>query len=107
MVARKTFAHPNGTYSYVCGNKNWLGSLEQSLNILAFGQAAQFCGGARFELAVSLPLAVSDLRVLIQTRFPLMPVNYMVAINMEYASNDRIIDDTSAEIAIIPPVSGG
>jgi hypothetical protein len=84
-----------------------VGPLEHTLNILAFGQASLFCGGGRFEISTSLPITVSQLRHLIQLRFPMMPANYMVAIQLEYAANERIIDSPHLEIAIVPPVSGG
>ncbi|MEN9639926.1 MAG: hypothetical protein RLZZ262_1795 [Bacteroidota bacterium] len=81
--------------------------MEHSLNILAFGQASLFCGGSSFVINAALPITVDELRCLIHKKFPMMPTNYMVAIQLEYASNDQIIGDSNCEIAIIPPVSGG
>lgn len=77
------------------------------MTILAFGQASIFCGGSSFVLDTVLPITVEEFRGLIRKKFPMMPTNYMVAIQLEYAENDRIIDNVNTEIAIIPPVSGG
>jgi molybdopterin converting factor small subunit len=79
----------------------------KELNLLAFGQASQFCGGKTFVLQVELPMTISDLRQAIQQKFPLMPANYMVAVDLTYAADTLVIDKENAEIAIIPPVSGG
>jgi molybdopterin converting factor small subunit len=84
-----------------------VGQLGQTLNILAFGQASLFCGGSSFQITTDLPISVQELRELVHARFPIMPVNFMVAVNLEYAANDRMISSTDLEIAIIPPVSGG
>jgi molybdopterin converting factor small subunit len=79
----------------------------RKLTILAFGQAAQFCGGRHFDVMIKLPCSVADLRGAIAERFPLMQSNYMIAMNQTYANPNDLIEDPNVELALIPPVSGG
>lgn len=53
-------------------------------------------------------IEVGALRNKLQTLFPDLSSirGYMVAVNQEYASDDKILTSND-EVAIIPPVSGG
>jgi molybdopterin converting factor small subunit len=79
----------------------------KEITVLAFGQSSQFCGGKTFVVSVHLPMTILDLRQAIHQKFPLMPPNFMIAVDLTYAADTRVIENENAEIAIIPPVSGG
>jgi molybdopterin converting factor small subunit len=79
----------------------------KQLTVLAFGQANQFCGGKTFVIQMELPMTIMDLRKAIHQKFPLMPANFMIAVDLTYAADTYVVANENAEIAIIPPVSGG
>jgi len=77
------------------------------VNVLAFGIAKDIFGGSTIMLDVQGNTA-SDLKATLEQQFPRLKQlrSYMIAVNNEYAGDNRTIDETD-EIAIIPPVSGG
>jgi molybdopterin synthase sulfur carrier subunit len=77
------------------------------VNVLAFGIAKDIFGSSSIE--VELRIAdVKSLKALLEERYSRLAAlkSYMVAVNNEYATDDRVLATTD-EIAIIPPVSGG
>ena len=78
------------------------------ITLLFFGKAREI---ARVKnLVLSLPAAstVGSLRSILSEQFPGLDASlaFAVAINQRYAQNEDVIPD-NAEVAIIPPVSGG
>ncbi|MBC1914983.1 molybdopterin converting factor subunit 1 [Listeria seeligeri] len=53
---------------------------------------------------------VGEVRELISSEFPEIAVDLsscMIAVNMEFQQNQDVLPEKLAEIAVIPPVSGG
>lgn len=78
------------------------------MKILAFGIAREIFGGSTIDVALNDNATVSDLKQLLEERYERLKAirSYMVAVNNEYAADDKVIS-AQDEIAIIPPVSGG
>ncbi|GEN66453.1 MULTISPECIES: MoaD/ThiS family protein [Chryseobacterium] len=78
------------------------------LNILAFGIAKDIFGTPDMEIETTEDLNVGQLKDILEDRFPQLRKlkSYFIAVDEEYADDDRIITGTN-EIAVIPPVSGG
>jgi molybdopterin synthase sulfur carrier subunit len=78
------------------------------IKVLAFGIAKDIFQNAFAEIDVETDLTVSDLKVVVEEKYPKLALlkSYMVAVNNEYAKDDQVLNSTD-EIAIIPPVSGG
>lgn len=77
------------------------------VNILAFGIAKEILG--KNQLAVDFDGSTSqDLKKSLEEQFPRLQQlpSYLVAVNNEYVI-DPVVINSNAEIAIIPPVSGG
>jgi molybdopterin synthase sulfur carrier subunit len=81
------------------------------MKILLFGVLQDIVGERSIridtEIANSLK-TVSELKAFINGKYPLFRgiTSIAVAVNMEYAADDKAIQITD-EIAFIPPVSGG
>ncbi len=74
-----------------------------------FAVARQLAGSDSVDVELSDGATVADLRNAIQDQFPELAhvVRHVAfALNTEYAQDDTMIPD-EAEIACIPPVSGG
>lgn len=79
------------------------------ISIKLFAAAAQLAGGRSIDVEVTDQATVSDLRRCLIDQHPaLAPLanHMMVAVDHQYAPNETRLD-ASAEIALIPPVSGG
>lgn len=78
------------------------------INILAFGIAKDIVKGSDLVLELSDGATVADLKALLCRRYPGFErlASLRVAVNSEYAEEDRTLGD-SDEIVLIPPVSGG
>lgn len=76
--------------------------------ILLFGILTDLMGSKKIHLELKTPSSVKDLRVILSENFPKLQGNtsFSVAVNMEYAHDETIIQ-ASDTIALIPPVSGG
>jgi molybdopterin converting factor small subunit len=73
--------------------------------VMAFGPLAERLGGRRHELTVSLNSTIRDLVVdLGLTEW--ISFGLSVAMNGNRCSMDTIVED-GAEVALLPPVSGG
>ena len=78
------------------------------LKILAFGIAKDILGTQEYKLETDQEATVKDLKQLLRERFPEFSrlASLAIAVNAEYAQEDRVLSDQD-EIALIPPVSGG
>lgn len=78
------------------------------LNILAFGITKDIFGASEKELEVHDNIKVKELKDILENDFPqlLKLKSYFIAVNEEYAEDDKVIAAMD-EIAVIPPVSGG
>lgn len=78
------------------------------VKILAFGITKDILGASEKELETAENLNVGQLKNLLEESFPELKKlkSYFIALNEEYAEDEQIIE-SSDEIAIIPPVSGG
>jgi molybdopterin synthase sulfur carrier subunit len=78
------------------------------INVLAFGIAKEIIGNSVIDLEVNDTDSIGGLRSLLEKDFPALKKlgTYMIAVNNEYAGEQKTIKPTD-EVAIIPPVSGG
>ena len=78
------------------------------LKILTFGIARDIIGGATFDLELTEGATVGDLKRHILVKYPRFEAlsSLLVAVNEEYGDADLLLNSTD-EIALIPPVSGG
>jgi molybdopterin synthase sulfur carrier subunit len=78
------------------------------INVLAFGIAKDIFGSSIVSIELTDNSSVAVLKILLEQRYSRLGAikSYMVAVNNEYAADDKLITATD-EIAIIPPVSGG
>lgn len=78
------------------------------LRILAFGIAKDILGGSSISFHIKKAATVAELKKALLAQFPRFEnlVSLAIGVNEEYASDDRILQE-SDEIVIIPPVSGG
>lgn len=79
-----------------------------TFNLLAFGIVREIFDGKTMSLELFGNLTAGGLKNELEDRFPELKklASYLVAVNNEYAEDDRVIGPED-EIAIIPPVSGG
>lgn len=80
-----------------------------SYQILLFAAAKERVGAGSIELITRTGLTVGELKQALVAAHPclqsLLPSS-LIAVNSEYASEDLMIP-AGAEVAVIPPVSGG
>jgi molybdopterin converting factor subunit 1 len=79
------------------------------VRVKLFAVARQLAGGDAVEIEMSEPATIGRLREALAAQVPELAGiarHVMFAVGTEYASDDAAIDQ-SAEIACIPPVSGG
>lgn len=76
--------------------------------IKLFGITREIVGANQQVIESDSPLSVAALLVLLKEQYPPLKNirSLLVAVNSEYANPETMID-FSAEIALIPPVSGG
>ena len=83
--------------------------MSQSVQVKLFAVARQIAGADRVDLTLADGATVADLREALLAQLPaLRPMGALLrfAVNSEYASDAQAIS-SGAEIACIPPVSGG
>ena len=80
------------------------------MEILLFGIARDIVGTPRLQFSenMGLPASVAELKQRLFENYPRFGElsSLAVAVNNEYAQDDRTLE-SSDEIALIPPVSGG
>ena len=80
-----------------------------TVSVKLFALAAQRAGAAQVEVAIAPATTVANLRRQLAAACPelasLLPY-VLIAVNAEYAGDDTLIP-AGAELACIPPVSGG
>lgn len=78
-----------------------------NVKIKTFGISRDILGGREVTIDLS-GTSVGDLRKQLNSQFPeLIKLNSLfIAVNLEYASDEVLIQEKD-EIALIPPVSGG
>lgn len=77
--------------------------------VLLFAALRELAGSESVTLEMTPDGTIADLRRLIALNYPTLATltnRSQVAVNYEFAENERIIRSTD-ELAIIPPVSGG
>lgn len=79
------------------------------LNVLLFAQAQQLAGAEKIEVELKSGSTVGDLRQAIETSSPELAAilkRSSIALDQEYAVDADVVK-ADAEVALIPPVSGG
>ena len=79
------------------------------IKILLFASCRELIGAKHLELSVRDGLTVGQLKQQIVRDYPQMrgiTPSLSTAINMEYVGDDAVLN-SSDEVALIPPVSGG
>jgi molybdopterin converting factor subunit 1 len=80
-----------------------------AVRVLLFARIRDFAGVDSVELRLAPGMTVAGIRQSLAARFPEMADMFSrcaIAINAEYADDDAPIP-LNAELAVIPPVSGG
>jgi len=77
------------------------------VRVLLFASLAEVCGVRALDLPLPLPASAEDLRRAAERAYPQLTGRvFRVSVNARYAANqDPIPPD--AEVAFLPPVSGG
>lgn len=79
------------------------------VRVLLFAQAVEAIGQPSLEMELGSEATVADFRRELGERFPQLESalpNYFVAVNHDYATDDRPLH-VGDEIGVIPPVGGG
>ncbi|MFB0907017.1 MAG: molybdopterin converting factor subunit 1 [Spirosomataceae bacterium] len=78
------------------------------VNILCFGITREIIGSFEYVLETENSLTVSQLREELVNKFPDFSKlqSLQIAVNEEYADDSTVINSTD-EVVLIPPVSGG
>ncbi len=78
------------------------------IELLFFGIIEDIVGVRSKKMSIDTSITVEELNSNLQVQFPALKrqSNYAMAVNMEYASNETIINNNDV-VALIPPVSGG
>ena len=96
----------NRYYHHFCSNQIDMGQ-NIKCHFLLFGVSRDLLALADIPTEWPKGILVSDIRSKLDTLAPgMVPLNYAIAVNQVYASDDLVVPD-GAEIAILPPVSGG
>ena len=76
--------------------------------ILGFGIVKEIFGSSHIELEIPPAMKVNQLQAILIDKFPGLSklTSFMIAVNNVYAREELELE-SSDEIAIIPPVSGG
>lgn len=77
------------------------------MRVLLFAGLKESCGGATLEVEATAPLTVSELRAAAERACPaLAGRTFRVAVDSSYAQDADSVPE-GAEVAFLPPVSGG
>ena len=82
--------------------------MTQPLTVLLFGITRDLVGQSRLSVPMADGSRVADLLALLHNQYPALAgvKSVLVAVNSEYAEPGTLLN-SSDEIALIPPVSGG
>ncbi len=89
--------------------ERWRQRLRSVLTVRLFAVARERAGRAEIRLDLPLPATVADLRLVLALQYPeLAPLapKVSIAVDSEYATDTTLILP-GAQVALIPPVSGG
>lgn len=76
------------------------------MKIKTFGYITEIIGTSDFEL--DNPINLKEFRKNLENKFPeLKTKNFSIAVNEEVINDDDFIIEKDAEIALLPPFSGG
>ena len=87
----------------------WQRRVQSILPVRLFAVAKERAGRAEIEVELSLPTTVADLRLALAMQHPALAElapRVMIAVNADYAADYTLILP-GADVALIPPVSGG
>lgn len=78
------------------------------IELLFFGIIEDIVGTRSKKMSLETSTTVEELNNHLQEQFPALKrqANYAMAVNMEYASNETVVNNNDI-VALIPPVSGG
>ncbi len=79
------------------------------VRVLFFAMAQELAGTSQVDLELAGPTTAADVETCLAERYPWLGTkltSYRIAVDREFASADAPVVD-GAEVAIIPPVSGG
>ncbi len=79
------------------------------MNVLLFARVRDLIGADRIEIAAPLPATIGELRRRLVRQYPNLSgllEKSAFAVNDEFADDAAMIPD-GAEVALLPPVSGG
>lgn len=79
----------------------------EEFHVLCFGYAREVCNS--HDILISSSPTIVELCQELRLKYPrLGDVNFVVAVNHEYVDpNSKMVIQSSDEIALIPPISGG
>jgi len=78
-----------------------------TVTVRAYGPLIDVLGAATTTLALILPCKASDLRPAVDDAFPgLRGLNFRIAVDHRLLHEDTVVD-AAAELALLPPASGG
>jgi molybdopterin converting factor subunit 1 len=79
-----------------------------TVTVLLFASYADALGAASLDLELPRDATVTDLVAAVRARpgADRLPAAPLVAVNLQYATGDRVVRDGD-EVALIPPVAGG
>jgi len=83
--------------------------VKQTLPIKLFASLKQAMNSDEIKIDIDNEITVSDMKKIIFETFPSLKklnIPFFVAVNHKYATDSDVIDTTD-EVALIPPVSGG
>jgi molybdopterin converting factor subunit 1 len=78
------------------------------MKVLAFGIVKDIFSDSMVNVDLKDDATIDELKTLLEGKYPRLNElgSYMIAVNNQYASNNKVIHEGD-EVAIIPPVSGG
>jgi|TARA_B110000902_G_scaffold231667_1_gene274092 molybdopterin synthase sulfur carrier subunit len=78
------------------------------IELLFFGSIQDVIGKRTEKVTLSSSLSIKEFRVFLEEKYPKLKTQtqFSMAINMEYATDEQLIENGDM-VALIPPVSGG
>jgi molybdopterin converting factor small subunit len=77
------------------------------MQVLLFANLAEACGARAVEVVIALPAHAEEVRIAAERQHPgLCGHRYRIAVNARYVAEGDAVT-AGAEVAFLPPVSGG